>query len=215
MTYNKEAILEAVERAIKEAKERKFKQSVELLIGLRDLDLKKPENRINTEVVLPHGRGKEVKVGVIASGDLLQKGKEMGLETISKEDLQKLAEDKRRAKKLAKRIDFFIAQADLMPLVGRFLGPVLGPRGKMPKPVPPVAELTPMVEKLKRTVRMRVKDNPAINLPVGSEDMDPREIAENVVAVLDHLEGILPKGRHNISSIHVKTTMGPSIKVEV
>lgn len=139
MTYNKEAILEAVERAIKEAKERKFKQSVELLIGLRDLDLKKPENRINTEVVLPHGRGKEVKVGVIASGDLLQKGKEMGLETISKEDLQKLAEDKRRAKKLAKRIDFFIAQADLMPLVGRFLGPVLGPRGKMPKPVPPVA----------------------------------------------------------------------------
>ena len=84
MTYNKEAILEAVERAIKEAKERKFKQSVELLIGLRDLDLKKPENRINTEVVLPHGRGKEVKVGVIASGDLLQKGKEMGLETISK-----------------------------------------------------------------------------------------------------------------------------------
>ncbi|NOZ82460.1 MAG: 50S ribosomal protein L1 [Euryarchaeota archaeon] len=215
MGVSTEKLVEAVRSAREASKKRNFVQSFDLAVNLRDIDMSKPENRLNEEVVLPGGRGKQVKVGVIAGDELALAAKEHADLVITKEELQELAKDRKKAKKVAESADFFIAQADLMPLVGRVLGPILGPRGKMPKPVPPNAPLENIIARLRRTVRLRTKDKPVLHVAVGTEDMSDEDVAKNIEAVLTHLERKLDAGMGGIKSIYLKTTMGQSVKVEV
>ena len=156
-------VINAVKEAKEQSKPRNFTESVDIIINIRDLDVKKPENRFNEEVTLPNGRGKDVKIGVIADGELIVQAKEAGLDTvINKGDLEAFGKDRKSAKKMANSVDFLVAQADMMPLVGRFLGPVLGPRGKMPKPVPASIKLAPLLDRLQSTVKVGVKQQASI-----------------------------------------------------
>ena len=210
----KQEILEAVKKAKEDSKPRNFTQSIDVVITIKDLDVKKPENRRDEEVFLPNGRGKDVKVAFIAEGELALQAKNAGADmVITKEDLEKLGKNRKEAKKIANNHDFFVAQADFMPLVGRFLGPVLGPRKKMPKPVPATAKAEPIMEKLKGTAKVRIKDQPVIQALVGAQDMDDELIAENIEAVLDILDRKLEKGRSQIKAMYIKTTMGPVARV--
>lgn len=210
----KQEILEAVKKAKEESKPRNFTQSVDVVITIKDLDVKKPENRIDEEVLLPNGRGKDVKIAFIADGELALLAKNAGVDmVINKGELEEMGKDRKEAKKIANRHDFFVAQADMMPLVGRFLGPVLGPRKKMPKPVPATIKPEPIMERLKSTVKVRIKDQPVIQALVGTQDMDDELIAANIEAVLGVLDQKLEKGRNQIKSMYVKTTMGPVTRV--
>ena len=207
-------VLKAVKKAKEESKPRNFTQSMDVIINVRDLDVKKPENRFNEEVALPNGRGKDVKIGVIADGELIVQAKNAGVDlVINKEDLEALGKDRKAAKNAANSVDFFIAQADMMPLVGRFLGPVLGPRNKMPKPVSASIKLDPLLERLQSTVKVGIKQQPSIQIIVGSQDMTNEEIAENIETVLTVLDRQLDKGRNQIKSMFIKTTMGPTVRV--
>ncbi|EKQ55746.1 MAG: ribosomal protein L1 [Methanobacterium sp. Maddingley MBC34] len=210
----KQEILEAVKKAKEESKPRNFTQSVDVVITIKDLDVKKPENRIDEEVLLPNGRGKDVKIAFIADGELALQAKNAGADlVINKEELEEMGKDRKGAKKIANRQDFFVAQADMMPLVGRFLGPVLGPRKKMPKPVPATIKPEPIMERLKSTVKVRIKDQPVIQALVGTQDMDDELIAANIEAILVVLDQKLEKGRNQVKSMYVKTTMGPVARV--
>jgi len=210
----KQEILEAVKKAKEESKPRNFTQSVDVVITIKDLDVKKPENRIDEEVLLPNGRGKDVKIAFIADGELALQAKNAGADlVINKGELEEMGKDRKEAKKIANRHDFFVAQADMMPLVGRFLGPVLGPRKKMPKPVPATIKPEPIMERLKSTVKVRIKDQPVIQALVGTQDMDDELIAANIESVLAVLDQKLEKGRSQIKSMYVKTTMGPVTRV--
>lgn len=210
----KQEILEAVKKAKEESQPRNFTQSVDVVITIKDLDVRKPENRIDEEVFLPNGRGKPVKIAFIADGELALLAKNAGADlVINKAELEEMGKDRKEAKKMANRHDFFVAQADMMPLVGRFLGPVLGPRKKMPKPVPASAKPEPLMEKLKGTVKVRIKDQPVVQALVGSQEMGDEEIADNIEAVLGVLDQKLEKGRNQIKAMYVKTTMGPIARV--
>ena len=210
----KQEILEAVKKAKEESKPRNFTQSVDVVITIKDLDVKKPENRIDEEVLLPNGRGKDVKIAFIADGELALQAKNAGADlVINKPELEEMGKDRKGAKKIANRHDFFVAQADMMPLVGRFLGPVLGPRKKMPKPVPATIKPEPIMERLKSTVKVRIKDQPVIQALVGTQDMDDELIAANIEAILVVLDQKLEKGRNQVKSMYVKTTMGPVARV--
>lgn len=208
-----EAVTKAVEEAKKNSKKRKFAQSIDLTINLKELDMTKPENRIDEELVLPSGTGKPVKVGVIAEGELALQSKNVADVVIKRDELEKLAKDKKKAKKIANDIDFFVAQIDLMPLVGKSIGPILGPRGKMPKPIPSNAPVTSIVERLKKTIRIKTKDQPVIKVLAGNEDMDSEKLVENVDAILKFVERKLERGKDNIKSVYIKTTMGQSVKI--
>jgi large subunit ribosomal protein L1 len=210
----KQEILEAVKKAKEESKPRNFTQSIDVVITIKDLDVKKPENRIDEEVLLPNGRGKDVKIAFIADGELALQAKNAGADlVISKAELEEMGKNRKEAKKMANQHDFFVAQADMMPLVGRFLGPVLGPRKKMPKPVPATIKPEPIMERLKGTVKVRIKDQPVIQALVGTQDMDDELIAANIESVLTVLDQKLEKGRSQIKSMYVKTTMGPVARV--
>ena len=200
----------AVQKALEGAKKRNFVETVELAINLKDVDLSIPKNRITEDVILPNGRGKAVRICVIGGGELALKAKDVADLVITPEELQTIADDKKQAKKIANSTNYFIAEAPLMAVVGKRLGTVLGPRGKMPKPIPPGADPTGMVESLRKTVSIRTKDRITFHAPVGTVEMPVEQIAENIDALLKRIELKLEKGRMNIASSYVKTTMGPS-----
>jgi len=207
LPLTKENMKKALEELRKHEK-RNFRQSLELIIKLKDLDLKKPENRLNQVVVLPHPIGKPIKVCVIAGGDLALKSKEAKADlVIGRDQLDELAKDKKSSRKLQNGYDFFVAEASLMPLVGKTIGPVLGPRGKMPTPIHPNAPIAEVIEQARRTVRIRVRDQPVIQCRVGSDEMSDDELAENIQTVFSSVEGKLERGPRNISAVLIKTTM--------
>ena len=208
-----QGLIEGIQKALEQAKPRNFTESVEVAINLRDIDLSVPSNRIEEEIILPKGRGRDVKVAVFASGEMAVKARDAADAIIAPEDIEALAEDKAKAKDLAQNHDFFVAEAPLMPAIGRRLGTVLGPRGKMPRPLPPGGDPVRVIRNLKRGVRLRSKDRPTFHAAVGTRDMKPEDLAENLETILKRVEARLPRGRMNIGSVYVKTTMGPAVKV--
>ena len=200
----------AVQKALEGAKKRNFVETVELAINLKDVDLSIPKNRITDDIILPNGRGRAVKICVIGGGELALKAKDVADVVITPEELQTIADDKKQAKKLANSTDYFIAEAPLMAVVGKRLGTVLGPRGKMPKPIAPGVDPTAMIDGLRRTVSVRTKDRMTFHAPVGTVEMTAEQLADNIETILKRVELKLEKGRMNIASSYIKTTMGPS-----
>ena len=119
----------------------------------------------------------------------------------------------REVKKLAKKTDFFLAEPSLMPVVGRYLGKVLGPRGKMPRVIK--GEPEKVIERYKKAITVRLKTNPVIQCLVGKENMKDEEIAENIMEVIKSVIQSLPKKEANIKNIYLKFTMSKPVKIEV
>jgi len=207
-------IEDAVRKAISEAPERRFNESVDLAINLHNIDMSQPANRVDEEIILPHGRGRSAKIAVFASGEtaLLAQRAEADL-VISPDELNELGDDKKRARKIADEYTYFIAETSLMPTIGKKLGPILGKRGKMPQPLPPNVDIMPIINRQRNLVRVRSRDRLTFHMAVGSKDMDVQKISENVEAVTTKLEQTLKDGKQNLKSVYVKTTMGPAIKV--
>ncbi|MFQ6128972.1 MAG: 50S ribosomal protein L1 [Thermoplasmata archaeon] len=205
--------IEAVRKAIETSKQRNFEESVEIAVNLKDLDLSLPKNRIEEEILLPKGRGKPVKIAIFATGELAVKARDAADMIFGPEDIEDLAENKRKARKIAETIDFFLAEAPLMPTIGKRLGVILAPRGKMPKPIPPGADPGPMIETMKKTVRIRTKDRRTFHAPVGTKSMSLEDLADNVDEIMKRLISRLERGKENIESAYVKTTMGPAVKI--
>ena len=213
-----ELTLEKLAEAIKEAKEkskkRNFVQSVELIIAIEGLDLKKPENRIRMVVKLPNPpTNKKRKVAVFADGVMAEKAREAGADRVfTEKDITGLTGMKRDIRKIARGFDFFLSEPKLMALVGRIMGFALGPRGKMPQIITPNMDVKKVIDDLRSSISINVKNNPMVGAMIGTEDMDDKSLAENAMAVIKAVESKLPEKAY-IKRIYVKTTMGPSIRV--
>lgn len=217
MSIEPKTLLNAVKEAKEKGGKRNFVQSVELILTLQDIDMKSPEGRLQENVELPHPPpNKQNKICVIATGELALKARKANADlVIDKDELEALAGKKKELRKLANEYDFFLAEAPLMPLVGKVLGAVLGPRGKMPVPVPPTADIESLLKKYRRTVVIRMRNQPVIQCRVGTENMKEEELAENIQAILKVVESKMKRGIKNIRSIHVKTTMGAPVKIKL
>ncbi|WP_096389069.1 50S ribosomal protein L1 [Halopenitus persicus] len=210
-----DTIEEAVSRALDEAPERNFRETVDLAINLRDLDLNDPSNRVDESIVLPAGTGQETQIVVFAEGETAVRAEEVADEVLDSDDLEDLGDDDDAAKDLADETDFFIAEASLMQDIGRYLGTVLGPRGKMPTPLQPDDDVVETINRMKNTVQLRSGERRTFHTRVGAEDMSAEEISDNVDVIIRRLEADLEKGPLNIDGIFVKTTMGPAQEVPV
>jgi large subunit ribosomal protein L1 len=208
-------IIDAVEKVLHESKKlnRKLKQNIDLVVNLKNIDLDIPKNRIEEEIILPHGRGNKAKVALFASGELALKSKKHVDLLIQPEEIEDISSNKKEFKKIADNHHFFIAEAPLMPTIGKTLGTVLGPRGKMPKPVPPNADISGLVQNLHKTIKLRSKNNKTFHTIAGNEEMTSEQIATNVDTIIKRLEATLERGRLNIGSLYIKTTMGPSERI--
>ena len=210
-----ENIQTAIQRALDESPERKFVESVEISFTLRDVDFKNPTNRIQEEVRLPSGRCKPIKISMFAGGEMATKAKAAGIEVIDPATIEDLGGNKQLARKVANKNDFFLAEIPHMGTVGRFLGVVLGPRGKMPRPVPPNVDPGMIATGLKDTSIVRSRDRITFHTAFGSREQGLDDLTANAVAIWDRVMSKLERGAGNIRSCYIKTSMGPSIKVEV
>ncbi|WP_053948563.1 50S ribosomal protein L1 [Halolamina sediminis] len=208
-----DSIEEAVSRALEDAPDRNFTETVDLAVNLRDIDLNDPSNRVDESVVLPSGTGQETRIVVFATGETAVRAEDVADEVLSPDELEDLGDDDDEAKDLADDTDFFIAEAAMMQDIGRYLGTVLGPRGKMPTPLQPDDDVVETVERMKNTVQIRSGDRRTFHTRVGAQDMTPDEVSNNIDVIIRRLEADLEKGPLNIDSIYVKTTMGPAVEV--
>jgi large subunit ribosomal protein L1 len=206
-------IEQAVSRALEEAPPRNFRETVDLAINLRDLDLNDPSNRVDESIVLPEGTGQETSIVVFAEGETAVRAEEIADDVLDNDDLEELGDDDDAAKDLAGQTDFFIAEEAMMQDIGRYLGTVLGPRGKMPDPLSPDDDVVDVVERLKNSVQLRSGDRRTFHTRVGAQDMSAGEIADNIDVILRRLHADLEKGPMNIDDVYVKTTMGPAVEV--
>lgn len=206
--------------ALKEVREspakRNFNQSIELIINLRDVDMKKPEGRIQEKIELPRSLDRKVNVCVFANGDMALRARRGGADLVLESaEIEGLMTDKKRQRQIAKSMDSFIAAAPLMPIIGRVFGAILGPRGKMPTPVAPTANIEEEIGRHRRMILIRTRGQPVLQCRVGTEGMSDDELVENIQTVLGRVSGKLKRGVKNIEAVYLKTTMGPSVKVNL
>jgi large subunit ribosomal protein L1 len=200
----------------KESKERKFPESVEAIITFKDVDPKKTDLNINEMVYLPHPGSHRSSICYIGSGDLLLRARNAGVDgALEPAQLENYAGNKKEAKKLARQYDFFLADTALMPRIGRILGQFLGPRGKIPTPVPPNAQIEALINRMRTAVRVRSRASLAVGAKMGDRKLSDADIAENIQAMVQTVQRKLPNGDRNIRSIIVKTSMGKPVRVKV
>ncbi len=215
MPLDKKTLLDAVKEAKAKSGQKKFNQTIELILDIKEIDMKAPEGKIRQIVELPHPTAKPNKICVIASGELALKARKAEAELVlEKADLEALTGKKKELRKLASDYDVFISEAPLMPLVGRIFGPALGPRGKLPVPVPPNADIASSILKHRKTVVVKMRNQPIIQCSVGTENMKDEEIVANIQAVLRIVEGKLKRGLKNIKFAFIKTSMGEPVKIK-
>ncbi len=205
----KEKLIKALVE-LRKGKERKFDQSVDLIINLQKFDAKK--NAINLVVSVPH----KIKDKKIAG---FLETKNANIETITKDEFKKY-NDKKELKNLVKKFDFFIAQASLMPKVATTFGRFLGPTGKMPSPQLGILfdvndkAIKEVKEKINSSVKIKTKE-PSIKLSIGKQSMKDEELIENILAIYDAILKAMLKEKENIKNIELKFTMTKPQKIKI
>ena len=209
---------EHIQLALQEIKKetaRKFVQSYDLVINLKNLEIK--QTPIDFFVTLHYPKAHGVKIAAFVDQELVEQAGKFCDLTIREADFLRYA-DKKVQKKLAEEYDYFIAQANLMPKVAAAFGRVLGTRGKMPNPklggvVPANANLQPLVEKLKKTVRLVAKKGLNLQCIIGKQDMPEEQVIDNILTVYQTTLKQLPNETQNVKNIILKLTMGKPVKI--
>lgn len=196
---------------LRKNKERKFNETVDLIVNLQKFDIKR--NSINVFTKLPF-KVKEKKICAFLES------KNDSIDTVTPEQFKKYGTNKALVKKLVAKYDFFIAQASVMPKVATTFGRTLGPTGKMPSPQlgilmdvndKAIAELK---EKINNSVKIRTKES-SVKLAIGKKDMSDEDLIENMMTIYNTLVKELPRDRENIKNVEVKFTMTKPVKIQV
>lgn len=213
----KSEILKAIKNCRENSKKRNFKQSFDLIINLKNINLKKTENQKEFFVVLPY-QTKVKKICALIGGELMEQATGVCDKIIESDDFPNYAKNKKSVKALTEEYDFFIAQANIMPQIATNFGRIFGPRGKMPNPksgciVAPKTQLKPIYDKLQKTVIAAWKKSLVLHVLIGTEDMKDELIAENIFAYYNAVLGQLPGEINNLKSVYLKLTMGSAVKI--
>jgi large subunit ribosomal protein L1 len=224
----KEALRTAIDHSVyskegKNDKTRKFDETIDMVINVRDVDIKNPSNRIDQEYLLPHPiKGNKANVCFIVKDDMEMLLKEKGYAVVNPDQLEDLFKKPNKDKKqFVKKYDYFVARGDLMRNVAKVLARFLGQQGKMPKPLPkgygvinPNENLDEYLPKLERIITLTMKKQLLLQVKIGKKSQTQKELMENIDSVLGFLEHQLPSGYNNIKSVYIKTSMGKPVKVK-
>ena len=206
--------VKAIKQAKESDKEHKFTHAIEMIVVFRDIDVKKGF-AINEVVQLPSKMNRPAQVCIIASGDMGTKAKKTNADRVMDgEEITKIGSNKRESRKFINKYDFFLADTKLMPTIGKVLGQLLGPRGKMPTPIPFNASIESFLERFRDSIKIRTKSSLSMSCKIGDESMDDNALASNANTIISSIEKKLPNGSKNIKKIMFKTTMGKVIQIE-
>ena len=210
---NNDQLNTLIKKARETTPKRNFTQSAELTLVIKDIDVKKGFS-LNETVVLPNPTKTGSTLCVLGTGDLGTRARRAGVDTVMEpESLDRLGSHRRDARKIVRSHDFFLADATIMSSVGRSLGQFLGPKGKMPTPLPYGAPIENIAARLRSSIRIRSKNQLNMSTKIGDETLTDEQIAANANAVIAAIEKKLPQGDKNLRNTIIKFSMGKAIKL--
>merc|ERR1711992_179212 len=198
--------VEAVKKGSEE-KPRKFLESVDLQIGLKNYDPQK-DKRFSGTVKLRHIPRRKFRVCLLGDQQHIDDAKSKNIPAMSADDLKKLNKDKKKVKKLAKSYDAFLCSDTLIKQIPRLLGPGLNKAGKFPTMITHADDMESKVNDLKSTIKFQMKKVLCLNVAVGNVEMTEDQLIENIRLAMNFLVSLLKKHWQNVKSLHIKSTMG-------
>jgi len=196
----------AIMTATKE-KPRKFTETIELQIGLKNYDPQK-DKRFSGSVKLPHIPRPKMKICMLGDAQHVEEAGSIGLQWMDVEALKKLNKNKKLVKKLAKQYHAFLASESVIKQIPRLLGPGLNKAGKFPTLVSHQESLESKVNEIKATVKFQLKKVLCMGVAVGNCGMEEKQIFQNVQMSVNFLVSLLKKNWQNVKVLHLKSTMG-------
>jgi len=209
-----EAVKDAITQIVGEAREkkRKFTETVELQIGLKNYDPQK-DKRFSGSVKLPHIPRPKMRVCMLGDAQHVDQAEKLGLDSMDVESLKKMNKNKKLVKKLAKKYHAFLASEAIIKQIPRLLGPGLNKAGKFPTLVSHSESLEAKVNETKATVKFQLKKVLCMGVAVGNLSMDEKQIQQNLQMSVNFLVSLLKKNWQNVRCLYVKSTMGKRIRV--
>jgi len=200
-------LLESIQTILKERKERKFKESVDLQVNLKNYDPSK-DKRFSGSLRLPNTCRPRMKVCILC--DLVHEdvAKKQNLITQNQDDLKKLNKNKKLVKKLCNQYDAFLASESIIKTIPRLVGPHMNRAGKFPTAVTQADNLTEKVTEIQATVKFQLKKVLCLGACVGHAEMTEEQLRQNTTMALNFLVSLLKKNWQNMKSVYIKTTMG-------
>lgn len=188
-------------------KKRKFVETVELQIGLKDYDTQR-DKRFSGSVRLPNIPRPRMRVCVFGDAVHCEQAKELGLEFMDVEAMKKLNKNKKLVKKLARKYDAFLASQVLIPQIPRLLGPGLNKAGKFPALITHNDKLEDKIQEIKSSIKFQLKKVLCMGVAVGNVDMTEEQLRVNLTLAINFLVSLLKKNWNNVKTLHIKSTMG-------
>jgi len=216
---NRDSLYQSVDELLKYSKgetegskKRNFLESIELQVMLKNYDTQK-DKRFSGTVKLPNVARKKFSVCVLGNQAHIDEAVKFGVPHMSVDDLKKLNKDKKLVKKLAKKYDAFLASDALIRQIPRLLGPGLNKAGKFPAILAQGEDMCSKIEDMKCTIKFQMKKVLCLAVAVGSVDMDEDKLVQNINMSVNFLVSLLKKQWQNVRSLHIKSTMGPPIRL--
>jgi len=212
-----DTLQDAVDALVKfstETKKRKFTETVELQIALKNYDPNK-DKRFSGAIRLPNVPRPKFTVCVIGDAKHLGEAKDAKIASLSEDDLKKMNKNKKIVKKLAKQYGSFLASASLIRKIPRLLGPGLNKAGKFPSVLGANENIHEKVESVKASVKFALKSKKSLCLgvPIANLTMSPKDIANNITLAVNFVVTLLPKGWQQVKRLYIKSTMGPPQRI--
>ncbi|XP_062016870.1 large ribosomal subunit protein uL1 [Rosa rugosa] len=193
-------------------KNRKFTETIELQIGLKNYDPQK-DKRFSGSVKLPHIPRPKMKVCMLGDAQHVEEAQKIGLEYMDVEALKKLNKNKKLVKKLAKKYHAFLASEAVIKQIPRLLGPGLNKAGKFPTLVSHQESLESKISETKATIKFQLKKVLCMGVAVGNVSMEEKQIFQNVQLSVNFLVSLLKKNWQNVKCLNLKTTMGKPYRI--
>ncbi|KAK6165144.1 hypothetical protein SNE40_005372 [Patella caerulea] len=208
---NRENLRESISNIFEFAtktKKRKFTESIELQIGLKNYDPQK-DKRFSGTIQLRHVPKPKMRVCVLGDQIHCDQAKANDMPCMDADSLKKLNKDKKLVKKLAKKYDAFLASETLIKQIPRLLGPGLNKAGKFPTPISHNQSIVSKVNQVKGTIKFQMKKVLCLSVCIGHINMTQEEVYTNVNLAINFLVSLLKKNWQNVRTLHIKSSMGP------
>ena len=195
-----------------ETKKRKFTETIELQVGLKNYDPQK-DKRFNGSIILPHVPRPSAKICILGDALHCERAAAVGLPFMTVDDLKKLNKNKKLIKKLAQNYDAFLASDSVIKQIPRILGPGLNKAGKFPTLITHSDDLANKIEETKATIKFQLKKVLCLGTAVGNVNMTEDQLMQNISKSINFLVSLLKKNWQNVRSLHIKTTMGKPVRL--
>jgi len=213
-----DTLAEAVTAVLKNSqdpkKKRKFLETIELQVALKNFDPTK-DKRFSGVVRLPVAPKTKFTVCIIGDAKDVERAKVAGVPSMTQDDLKKLKKDKKLVKKLANSYDCFLASSTLIRLIPRLLGPGLNKAGKFPAVLGPNEDIHEKIAAQKASIKFQLKSKKALCLgvPVANVGMGGDDVQANITLAINFMVSLLSKNWQQVKRLYVKSTMGPAHRI--